>query len=292
MGIYNQTPIETLFSLVLSENPLLGSATSDQFVIDKATVVSGGTTSVRFRGKPGSGYTGVQTVQYSRVNVGTLFSGVTPTLTQYTATKLSDLLPGFNAKYGMNFTAADLLTDTVIAAGSNSQVLTLNASPSLMYYGAVSFTWTRGTKQLVDYYPNRTLTAITLPDAMLKAFKTDFSSNVAVLTAHDTSVAFTSGSTTAVATVNMLTSKLGLPFTLGATTTPGSGLYDLSGFTLTLNTIDQIPDANPDYRKVAILTPPVAYGNQYSPIYLHYDYRSVIETSSIITVPVLTGLTA
>ena len=291
MGIYNQTPSQTLYSLIVSENPALASATSDQFVIDKVTVVTGATTSVRVRGKPGSGFTGVQTVQYGRVSLGTLFQGVTLTYSQFTATKLSDLLPGFNAKYGINLTAADLQTDTAIASGTNTQVLTLNATPSVMYYGAVSFTWTRGIKQLVDYYPNRTLTAITLPDAMLKAFKTDFTGNTSVITAHDPSVALTSGSTTAVALVNMLSSKLGLPFTLGATTTPGSGLYDLSGFTLARYTIDQVADANPDYRKVAILTPPVAYGNQYSPIYLHYDYRSVIQTSSIITTPVLTGLT-
>lgn len=273
MGFYNQTPLQTVFALIASENPALTNATVTQFTLDKVTVVSGDSTTARIRGKQGLGFTGIQTVTYNRINIATLFSGINLTLTQFTATKLSDLLPALNQKYGLNITAADLANDQAISSGATAGTFTLNLTSSLQYYGTINLAWTRGSKQLVDYYQNRTLTAITVPDAMLLAFKTDFTAHKAVITAHNVATAFTSGSSSAVAIINLLTTVLGLPFTLGASTVPGSGLYDLSGFTLTLNTVDAVADANPDYLSVAVLTPPPVYGNQFTPIYLHYDYR-------------------
>lgn len=274
MGFYNQTPLQTVFALIASENPALTNTTLNQFTIDKITVVTGDSSTARIRGKQGLGFTGMQTVTYNRINISTLFVGTVVSLTQFTATKLSDLLPAFNQKYGLNITAADLASDPSISSGATAGTLTINLTGSAQYYGTVNLAWTRGSKQLVDYYQSRSLTAITVPDAMLLAFKTDFTANKSVITAHNVATVFTSGSSTALAIVNMLSTVLGLPFTLGASTAPGSGLYDLSGFTLTRNTIDAVADANPDYLSVAVLTPPAVYGNQFTQIYLHYDYRN------------------
>ena len=289
MGIYTKSPPQMVLDLIKSQNPKFANAQYSQLAWGNPVAGTGQSTTLRFRGKPGQGYTGVATVQYNRLNMATLFANILVSpVTQYNATKLSDLLPRFNELYGTNFTAADLGSDPALTGTTMTPSAPMN---SPMYTGTISFTWIKGTTpQIWELYPNRTLTGLQVPTLMLKAFQLDFTANTSTLTAHDTSVPLTSGSSTAMAIASMLAQRTGLAVTLGATTTPGNGQYDLSGFTLSRVTADQLTDSNPNYRKVAVLTPPVAYGNQNAVIYLHYDKITTVPTSSIITATALDGL--
>lgn len=292
MALFNKSQKQMVLDLLVSENPGLVGVTVDNVVfVGGPVVISGVSTTLKLRGLSGAGFTGVKSFTYNRINLTTLFTSITPTLQQFTASTVRDLIPGFNAKYGLNLLPTDVV-DSALSADGQYTINTQTTS-SLMYLGSVGVTWSRGTKQIGDYYPNRTLNSLTIPNVMLKAFQMDFSSILSTLQAHDTTVGFSSGSDTAQAIVDALASMLDLPLTLSTTVTPGTGQYDLSGYTLSFTTPTVLTDANPRFTKIALLTPPVAYGNQYTLIYLHHTpVPTETRTADVISETELDGLVA
>lgn len=296
MALFNKSQQQMVLDLLISENPGLAGATLNNVAFVGLPVAgSGGLTTARLRGKAGSGFTGVKSFTYNRIDIGRLFANVfIAPITQYNAVQTSDLVAQFNTLYGLNINPSEV-NNSVWGSVATSQTarIAFAGNASYVYYGNTqTFTWQRGVRQIYDYYPNRTLTAVTTPEVMLKAFQLDFSDVVSTLQAHDPSVAFTTGSSTAQAIVAMLKTKLSLPLVLGATAVPGSDPYDLSGFTLAIKTPDLLENSNPRYRQVAVLTPPAVYGNQYAVIYLHFDRVTANELSALITHPDLNGFTA
>lgn len=59
-------------------------------------------TRIRLYAKVGKGYKGEITLYYNRLNIASLFTGVTPTITNYTANSVQTVLAAFNAAYGFN----------------------------------------------------------------------------------------------------------------------------------------------------------------------------------------------
>ena len=291
MALYKNSVKQTLLDAIKAENPKFAAATLDNVVFGPPVVVSGATTSVKVRGIPSKGFTGVAVVQYQRINIATLWLGnKAATVQQYNATKYSDLLPRFNQQNGLNLTAEDISTANNPLSGT-TQSVAINCTPSLQYYNSVNLVWVKGNSpQLWELYPNTTLTSLTVPDLMLKAFQVDYSANKTVIEAVATNTPLTTAVAEAQALVNLIATSTGKAATLGTTAVPGTGDYDLSGFTLTRVTQDQLTDSNPSYRQVAVLTPPAVFGKQYSTIYLHYDKIVVTPTTDIITVTELDGL--
>lgn len=294
MALYKNSVKQTLLDAIKAENPAFAAATLNNVVFGPP-VNTGGTpnTSVVVRGIPGAGFTGIAKVLYNRISAPALIRNL-PNLAvqQYTVSKTADLLPRVNQLYGLNITAEDISTaNNIIPASNNSGLLQLLFTPSLQYVGSINLSWTRGSSpQLWELYPNTTLTSLTVPDLMLKAFQVDYSANKAVIEAVATNTPLTTDVAGAQALVNLIATSTGKAATLGATAVPGTGDYDLSGFTLTRVTQDQLTDSNPSYRQVAVLTPPTVFGKQYSTIYLHYDKIVVTPTTDIITVTELDGL--
>lgn len=272
MGIYSGTSKTTLLAAVGAENAgFAPAAASIAFSTPSGTIP----TTVKLRGIPGQGYTGVAKLTYQRLNVTTLFQYVDSsdvwTLQQYTASSLADLLPKLNGKYGVNLTAADLSVNPAITVGATTQTFTVNLAPSLQYFGTRTLVWSKGTQQIEDYYPTTTLGTLPVPEVTMASQPVDFTSVRATIKAHDPSVPFTSGSATAAAIVSMLSTKLGFAFTVGDTTQPGTEQYDLSGFTLQFSDVYLVDDANSTYNKMAILTPPIRPGKQVYTFYLHWN---------------------
>ena len=296
MALFNKSQKQMVLDLIIAENPALAGVTLDMIeFVGTPRTVSGALTEVAIRGKRGAGFTGITRVRYNRIHLGTLFFSMRLNIQQYNAATSLDLIDAINARYGMNFLASEMVSYAIPSNATTAQVNIAPTANSLAYYGAATCYWTKGNQQLTDYYPKRTLTSLSVPDVMLKAFQLDFSSMLSTLQAHDTTVAFSSASSTAQAIVDALKAKVGLPLILGATTTPGSDPYDLSGFTLSFSTPDVLQDSNPGYRKIAVLSPPAVFGNQYTPIYLHYDKIPVFtktKTADLISVTEMNGLQA
>lgn len=295
MALFNKTQQQMVFDLLVSENPGLAGVTLGTHVefYGKPVGNNNAIVTAYLRGKRGAGFTGVKAFTYTRIHLGRLFTNTALRAQVYNATSSLDLIPEINRRYGLNLNASEMVSFGISASATSGNVtITTGTDTSFVYEGAVNCAWTRGTQQLTDYYPNRTLTTLTLPDLMLKAFRIDFSDAVATLQAHNTTVAFSSASSTAQAIVALLATRTGLPVTLSATTTPGNGLYDLSGFTLSFTTPDVLMDARYNFRQIALLTPPAVYGNQYTPIYLHFDKVGKLRTEDLVTVTQMPGLDA
>lgn len=293
MALYKNSVKQTLLNLIKAENPKFAAATLDNVLFGTPTVVSGTTTSVKVRGKPGSGFTGVAVIQYQRININTLFTaGKPPTIQQYNVGTTGDLMPRFSQLYGLNVTAEDISTaGNIINPSTTSTILQLLFTPSLQYVGSINLNWSRGSApQLWEIYPNTTLASLTVPDLMLKAFQVDYSASKSVIEAVATGTPLTTSVTGAQALIDLIATSTGKAVTLGSTATPGTGDYDLSGFTVTRVTQSQLSDSNPSYRQIAVLTPPSVYGKQYSTIYLHYDKITTTPTYEIIANTELDGL--
>lgn len=295
MALFNKPQQQMVLDLLISENPRLAGVVLGTHVefYGKPVADGSGVVTARLRGKRGAGFTGVKAFTYTRIHLGRLFTNSVMQIQLYSAQSSLDLIPAINARYGLTLVASEMVNYGIAANLTATNIsITTGTDTSFVYEGAVGCRWTRGVMQLTDYYPQRTLTALTIPDLMLKAFQIDFSSALATLQAHNTTVAFSSASSTAQAIVAMLATRTGLPVTLSPTTTPGSDPYDLSGFMLSFTTPEVLQDSRPDYRKIAVLTPPVVYGNQYVPIYLHYDKVGLLRTADVVTVTELAGLVA
>lgn len=288
MALYKNSVKQTLLNLIKAENPKFATATLDN--VSFGPPVGSATTTVKVRGIPSKGFTGVATVQYQRVHIQVLFTGTTGiNIRQYNASRLSDLLPRINSLYGLNLTKEDLSTDPLLSGASAS--VALNVAISYQYYSSIIVTWTKGSApQLWEIYPNTTLTSLTVPDLMLKAFQVDYSASKSVIEAVATGTPLTTSVTGAQALINLIATSTGKAVTLGSTATPGTGDYDLSGFTVTRVTQSQLSDSNPSYRQIAVLTPPSVYGKRYSTIYLHYDKTTTTPTYDVIQNTELDGL--
>lgn len=289
MGIYTKNTRQTLLDAVIAENPKMAGVTINDVTWGKPVQVNSNVYRVKIRGIPGRGWTGVVEFTYKKVGIVQLMLNL-PVLTvrQYNASTLADLLPRLNKLYGLNIEPVDLTTNPTLTGTGGT--VAMNLTDSLMYYGSVSVTWVKGTSpQLWELYPKTELTSLTVPDLMLKAFQVDYSASKAILEAVPVNTPLTTSVAGAQALIDLIATSTGKAVTLGATAVPGTEAYDLSGFTLTRVTQDQLADSNSSYRQVAVLNPPSVFGKQYSTIYLHFDKIVVTPLPSLITVTDLDG---
>lgn len=289
MGIYTKNTRQTLLDAVIAENPKMVGVTINDVTWGKPVQVNSNIYRVKIRGIPGRGWTGVVEFTYKKVGIVQLMLNL-PVLTvrQYNASTLADLLPRLNKLYGLNIEPVDLTTNPTLTGTGGT--VAMNLTDSLMYYGSVSVTWVKGAApQLWELYPKTELTSLTVPDLMLKAFQVDYTASKAILEAVPVNTPLTTSVAGAQALIDLIATSTGKAVTLGATAVPGTGAYDLSGFTLTRVTQDQLADSNSSYRQVAVLNPPSVFGKQYSTIYLHFDKIVVTPLPSLITVTDLDG---
>lgn len=289
MGIYTKNTRQTLLDAVIAENPKMAGVTINDVTWGKPVQVNSNVYRVKIRGIPGRGWTGVVEFTYKKVGIVQLMLNL-PVLTvrQYNASTLADLLPRLNKLYGLNIEPVDLTTNPTLTGTGGT--VAMNLTDSLMYYGSVSVAWVKGAApQLWELYPKTELTSLTVPDLMLKAFQVDYTASKAILEAVPVNTPLTTSVAGAQALVNLIATSTGKAATLGATAVPGAGAYDLSGFTLTRVTQDQLTDSSSSYRQVAVLTPPSVFGKQYSTIYLHFDKIVVTPLPTLITVTDLSG---
>ena len=289
MGIYTKSTRQTILDALIAENPKMAGATVNDVVWGKPVQVTSNVYRIKVRGVPGRGWTGVAELTYHKVGITQLRLNLpTMSVVQYNATTLADLLPRLNQLYGLNLVASDLYTNPALTGTSTT--VALNLTDNLMYFGSISVTWTKGNApQLWELYQKNSLTSLTVPDLMLKAFQIDYSTSKAVLEAVAVDTPLTTAVSGAQALVDLIASTTGKAVTLGTTAVPGTGDYDLSGFTLKRVTQNQLTDSNPSYKQIAVLTPPTVFGKQYSTIYLHYDKIVVTPLPTTLTVTDLSG---
>lgn len=289
MGIYTKSTRQTILDALIAENPKMAGATVNDVAWGKPVQVTSNVYRIKVRGIPGRGWTGVAELTYHKVGITQLRLNLpTMSVVQYNATTLADLLPRLNQLYGLNLVASDLYANPALTGTSTT--VALNLTDNLMYFGSISVTWTKGNApQLWELYQKNSLTSLTVPDLMLKAFQIDYSTSKAVLEAVAVDTPLTTSVSGAQALVDLIASTTGKAVTLGTTAVPGTGDYDLSGFTLKRVTQNQLTDSNPSYKQIAVLTPPPVFGKQYSTIYLHYDKIVVTPLPTTLTVTDLSG---
>jgi len=123
-------------------------------------------TTVRVTPAPNTTGIGVVSVNYRRVNLATLFRGVTPKLTDWyisTSMPATVWIPLFVAKYGLSLTAADVAGLGGITSTGSVNVVT--KPECLCYKGTVNLAWTRGVRPMADIFTdaNRALTGRLYP---------------------------------------------------------------------------------------------------------------------------------
>lgn len=275
MAIYNDSVKQTLLNAIIAKNPAFAGATVDNVVFGVPVTTSGSpNTKVTVRGIPSKGFTGVDTVNYNRLYISSLFTNQpNPTVQQYNAEKNGDLLERMSYLYGLNITEEDVATASEpIQADWKSKMVQLLFTTSLQYVGSINLNWRRGSvPQLWETYRERELVSLSVPDLMLRAFQIDFSDSVSVLTSVAENTPLTTSVAGAQALVDLLSTSTGKQVVIGGTEIPGDGQYDLSGFTVTRLATAHLDDANTSYSQVVVLTPPTHFGKQYSAIYLHYN---------------------
>ena len=152
MCLYDRDSLGLLCRLIMRDNPQLPVPIDPT----KVMVLSGPFTSglgtsgrnarITLNGRTGSGIVGKKEFFYDRINIGSLFNGITVVfMAAGSAKTYADLLPALNEQYGIKLQATDLANGTTkLPQAYTPTQVTLNiASTSVAYTGSLSVTWTR-----------------------------------------------------------------------------------------------------------------------------------------------------
>lgn len=175
MPIIAQQSLDLLVSLINSANPSLPVAvtkTNVKFGTPTAQTPSGSNiqnTNIRITALNKGQFIGNNTLQYRRLDLGTLFRSVPIAIYKYSAAgasnlspyKISDLLNDINAKYGLSLVAADIVDANLpvpvttaqpaigLAAGTANSSITVNAqSTSYGYVGSFTLYWVQAPQDI------------------------------------------------------------------------------------------------------------------------------------------------
>ncbi len=174
---YSKPSQQLIWDLINKSNPQLQIPLSDLncviygYPTAQAPAVANGmrNTRIRLYAKQGMGYKGELIVNYNRLNLASLFVGITATVVNYTANDWKSVISAFNATYGLSLiqsnrnsnispdpwalgmTIPDISPAQTFSSGSdgNDNSRVFYATPeSLCWTGAVSITRIRGNPDL------------------------------------------------------------------------------------------------------------------------------------------------
>ncbi|ANZ48997.1 virion structural protein [Erwinia phage Derbicus] len=152
MGLYTRGSLDLLGQLIKRDNPGFKGE------INKSTVLvlggpytsglgtSGRNTRIVLNGKTGSGVVGKKEFFYDRLNIASMFNGITVVFkANGQSATVADLLPALNEQYGLGLTAEDITNgSTKLGTGYSPTPVTLTiSSASVAYTGSLSVIWTR-----------------------------------------------------------------------------------------------------------------------------------------------------
>lgn len=152
MGLYTRDALGLLGQLIMRDNPdFKGTINSNTAMVLSGPLTtnlgnSGRNSRITLNGRTGSGIVGKREFFYDRINLGTLFNGITVVFdAEGSSRTYADLLPSLNAQYGIQLVAADLSNGTTkLPYGYKATEVTLNiATTSVVYTGSLKVVWTR-----------------------------------------------------------------------------------------------------------------------------------------------------
>lgn len=158
MPIYTGSSIKNVFDLINRDNPTLPfPCNADTFLLGAVTTITptpkGHNTTIRLVPKNGTPYRGGITLTYRRINVGTLFRDIVPTIERF----LTNWMPGtevfalLNANYGTNLEQFDFESMESKFHGTYGPTTTRSLTAlaaSYMYIGTVTIRWNQGREML------------------------------------------------------------------------------------------------------------------------------------------------
>jgi hypothetical protein len=141
-----QTGTTLVYDLINSANPgLQNGPLSTSNTTLGAPTATGATpnTALEITAVAGKGYTGNDTVNYNRIDIGAMFTAwaVTATVSNGASyTNASDLLPTLNSQYGLNLQVSDIVEGAIGASSYPFTYTLVMAADSLTYIGSLAVT--------------------------------------------------------------------------------------------------------------------------------------------------------
>lgn len=160
MGLYTRGSLDLLGQLIKRDNPGFKGEINKNTVLvlggpyTSGLGTSGRNTRIVLNGKTGSGVVGKKEFFYDRLNIASMFNGITVVFkASGQSATVADLLPALNEQYGLGLTAEDISNgSTKLGTGYSPTPVTLTiASTCVAYTGSLSVIWTRTP---VGVYPD------------------------------------------------------------------------------------------------------------------------------------------
>lgn len=174
MPLYTKQSLQMLVDLINASNPTLPvplTPTNVLYGTPAVVVPSGGNvqnTSIKVTALASTKYVGNTTLNYRRLDFGTLFRSLpiviykySPAATNAFAYKVSDLLPSINAKYGLTLQVSDIVDANIgpgntnavpsigLPAGTrNASVLVTAAAGSAGFVGSFTLYWVQAPQDI------------------------------------------------------------------------------------------------------------------------------------------------
>lgn len=261
MQNYNVTSEDLVRDLINSQQLLPHQATSKNLIFGKPSELLDdvrGDTQVNIRGVQDSEFANLTTkVYYSRIDLGTLFSGdYQPTVNGLSQTSLYRLLPIINQSLGIHFTERDLEDIDITTMGEGQELtLELRAKPgSLAYKGFTTLAFKRDLVYLSDKVIDDTVTELSHPDpivegsvsAGLLTWGRDFSEIQHLLSVGNIEPWDRPGFTRLAELQEALRDIFGLG------SWPGTDTNEGGTDTVSMHRTTEVPEANTDFEKVVI----------------------------------------
>lgn len=161
---FTKLPKQIVVDLINYDNDTLLSP--DLITFGTPNVISGVyNTSLLVTAVPDSHYEGSVTIQYNRIDIGTVPGVRSTSFPIGTATKISDLIPAINAAYQINLTADDYIDEVLPQFTTNDpnevQTFELYTNPnSLVFIRDVTFNLIRNKILLSSVIVNRQLNGL------------------------------------------------------------------------------------------------------------------------------------
>lgn len=173
---YSKPSQQLIWDLINKSNPQLRIPLSDAncviygYPVSQTPSAANGqrNTRIRLYAKQGMGYKGELTVNYNRLSLASLFTGFTPTVTNYAANSILNVVAAFNSTYGLSLiygrstadsqptwtlgmTIPDVMANsgTISGAASSDNLRAYTATPeSLCWTGSINIQRYRGNPDL------------------------------------------------------------------------------------------------------------------------------------------------
>lgn len=255
MALYSQSQQQYMVDAINARNPgAISLLTLKNCFISKPKAITpklpgDPNTEIVVRGRPGSGYIGSQTFQYTRLSLSDLFKNFTPVITMPGIGVTQQAVANINGRYGLNLVPEDVVSYYLYR---NSLSPLRVYGTSLQYVGSVNIKYVPGPYSLEELVVNNILNEMNHPidpdDGKLcgtmLAYGVDFTDEYQLLGSFATGAMgtgsnFTSGRSDSL--VDMMEAR-GLP------------RWDFTGARAQVKTTANEPRANKKFDRVLVIT--------------------------------------